>query len=1476
MPPVPQQLFANTSGSGAGAGGAVAGNAANVYADNIGGNGTIGGNGATINGDNNQLFANSGGTLDLNGNVSVVGGLTKSGSGTLVLKSANSYAGATMVNAGTVVLSGNNSFSGGTTLNGGTLAANNGEVAQGPASGNNRATLGNNSGVLVNNATPGYVNNATFNNGAPEQRHSELLAKEMAKFDLTAAERIKTVESITGPERKEWNPISRENIANINGALQANGANAFGSVNVAPEGNTAYAKGDEAKHRGYFQNGVSLAFDNATTINAPVAANAGNAVGISSYNYTITKEDKSAAPTGEIESRRGGFASAATGANLGTDRNYANWAEGESQQLQQGQMNNAIVSGNKLVPLRTELPKPVLHGTPVALPSSVVIVQKEAQQINERLSEATAAPDSSRVTDAEKHVWYALGNEKKLTADEGRKTEEMARGLRVTGGTSLSLVQPTGGRADQQRQDAGLSIGGGVQLASGGVLSLGTEAAGEEKSKSETRRAGASAYRRELARDKVAADAGGLQAASDIAPATPAVAVATPVVPSLNAWASEGTVAAAAPAKAPAGWAAAAGDQQLDTGKLADAKEAAKGLVLLGSGALVMDNNDGIATKRKEAAGRKFVIADDRNKDQIALGDLSGKDSDGGRRASHATDLPARARLAKGVQASEESEQTRRLTTATTEGLEKAAPATPAEPTPTKPVADGAERGPTDLGFGGRDAADPSALDMASTIKSPLILKGIAKGYGGRFGRGGVGRDNAVDSGIMRALRYLKENQNPDGTWNHQQPETTSLALLSFLAFGKTTADAEFGSTVERALTYLRQTQKNDGRFSAQPDENAVATWAICEAYGMTRIPDLQATMDKAIAAMVSEGNPQDARALVLRVQALKAALLAGSESKDIKDAMARTLEPLRNNAHAETALGLQQLGYGKDQTTLGKLRQMSDEKFSYDDPRPLANWVLLSQARFHESKESFAMWKAKAFPEILKMQTPAGNWPARAPAQGMPESESKATALAALTLETTVRFLPSYQHVEDEPIVEAKPTKPVFRAAAINPWMAVSDQSFSTFSISVDSASFTLARRYLNGGQRPPPESVRTEEFVNYFDFAYAPPGRDLFSVHAQAARTPFCPPGVHLLKLGIKGKQLGRENRGANLTFLLDNSGSMNAPDRLDLARAALKLLVEKLGPADRVALITFSSRARLVLDFTPATEQKKILAALDGIQAAGFTHLEGGLKLAYQTAARGFVSGAANRVILMSDGVANVGADETAELLAQVEQYRKQNIFCSVFGLGTGTYDDTMLQALASKGNGTYLFMDSLDEARRVFVDELAATLNKVAADVKIQVEFNPRRVKQYRQLGYEQRQLKTEDFRNDAVAAAEVGSGQSVTALYQIELQGDATEPLGTVRVRGRNLETGRVEELERAIEASDLAPSFEQADVRFRLAAAAAQFAEILRGSSYAEGSTCADVAKVLRPLALELNLDQKVQELLRLVNAAASAPQAAE
>jgi len=302
--------------------------------------------------------------------------------------------------------------------------------------------------------------------------------------------------------------------------------------------------------------------------------------------------------------------------------------------------------------------------------------------------------------------------------------------------------------------------------------------------------------------------------------------------------------------------------------------------------------------------------------------------------------------------------------------------------------------------------------------------------------------------------------------------------------------------------------------------------------------------------------------------------------------------------------------------------------------------------------------------------------------------------------------------------------------------------------------------------------------------------------------------------------------------------------------------------------VAIVQFDSHARMVLEHTPVSEKPRILEAVNALQCSGSTDLEEGMNRAYALAASGFVPGGENRVLLLSDGVANLGNLEAAQLLGNVEKYRKQGILCSVFGFGSGTYDDTMLETLANKGDGNYAFIDSPAEVKRVLVDDLGATLNTIAKDVKIQVEFNPKRVKQYRQLGYENRQLRKEDFRNDAVDAGEVGSGQSVTALYELEPQGDGREPVGTVRVRYRRTDTGAVEEIEQPIRASDFAAQFAQADVHFRLAACVAEFSEILRVSPHAQGSRCADVAKALHPVALELNLDGRVQELLRLVQVA--------
>lgn len=490
----------------------------------------------------------------------------------------------------------------------------------------------------------------------------------------------------------------------------------------------------------------------------------------------------------------------------------------------------------------------------------------------------------------------------------------------------------------------------------------------------------------------------------------------------------------------------------------------------------------------------------------------------------------------------------------------------------------------------------------------------------------------------------------------------------------------------------------------------------------------------------------------------------------------------------------------------------------------------------------------------------------------------------------------PPAQEKEDKP-KEDDLTGPRFKAAGVNPFIKTREQAFSTFSIGVDTASYTLMRNYMQKGYLPPAESVRTEEFVNFFDYAYTAPTRETFRIYVDVAPSKFGH-GLHMMKIGVKGRRLGREEqRQARLTFLIDTSGSMDKPDRIGLVKKSLTMLVEKMAPQDLVAILQYDSHARLVLEFTPVSDKKKILAAIDALQCSGSTNLEEGMMKAYELAGKNYAPGGESRVLLLSDGVANLGTMAAEDILKAVEAYRKQGIFCSVFGVGMGTYDDTMLQTLAAKGDGTYAFLDSEEEAKRVFVDDLSATLNTIAKDVKIQVEFNPWSVPMYRQLGYESRQLKKEDFRNDSVDAGEVGSGQSVTALYEMQLSASpsprssplegevgprqSAEPgegseirrrdfdrVATVRVRYRRTDNNQIEEIEQPVRWSEIGQSFDEADVRFRLAACAAEFAEILRGSPFADGSEFKDVADMLRPVALELNLDQQVQELLRLISTA--------
>ena len=441
-------------------------------------------------------------------------------------------------------------------------------------------------------------------------------------------------------------------------------------------------------------------------------------------------------------------------------------------------------------------------------------------------------------------------------------------------------------------------------------------------------------------------------------------------------------------------------------------------------------------------------------------------------------------------------------------------------------------------------------------------------------------------------------------------------------------------------------------------------------------------------------------------------------------------------------------------------------------------------------------------------------------------------------------------------------------KPAGFNPYVLVAENAFSTFSIDVDTAAYGLARQQLFAGGLPVPETVRTEEFINSFDYDYRPPaGKQTFAVHSEMAPSPFRT-GMDLLKVGIKGYRIGRDDhRGAVLTLVIDTSGSMSTPERIGLVKKSLALLLDGLGPEDEVALVQFGGEARLVLEHTPLVQKAELLKAIAKLQPGGPTQFDAGLELGYAMATAGFKAGASNRIIIMSDGVANVGELDPEAMLQKVGEHRRKGIYLSVLGFGAGTYDDDLMERLANRGDGMYAYIDTLGEARRLLVDRLAATLHVIASDVKIQIEFNPDRVLRYRQLGYENRQLTKEQFRDDTVDAGEVGSGQAVTALYDLELDpnSESRDPIATVYVRYRRADTGAIEEISSRVTDSVRRKRFADADARFQLAACTAEFAERLRRSPYADGTEMADILGKLQPVAAELDLDAQVQELLRLI-----------
>ena len=393
-----------------------------------------------------------------------------------------------------------------------------------------------------------------------------------------------------------------------------------------------------------------------------------------------------------------------------------------------------------------------------------------------------------------------------------------------------------------------------------------------------------------------------------------------------------------------------------------------------------------------------------------------------------------------------------------------------------------------------------------------------------------------------------------------------------------------------------------------------------------------------------------------------------------------------------------------------------------------------------------------------------------------------KAAAPPAMMLAAPAEKELSVAHVDDYIDTSYKDEgRDQFEDFKINPIKLVTEEPVSTFSVDVDTASYSFVRNQLNSGVLPDKDAVRIEEIVNYFDYNYPlPESREQpFKPTVTVLNSPWNE-GKKLMHVGIKGFDLQGERPKTNLVFLLDVSGSMNAPDKLPLLVNSLKMLVDNLNEEDKIAIVVYAGAAGTVLEPTSATNKSEIFAALDKLEAGGSTAGAEGINLAYQLAEENFDEDAVNRVILATDGDFNVGITDREELKEYVEEKRKSGIFLSVFGFGQGNYNDHLMQTLAQNGNGVAAYIDTLNEARKVLVDEATSSLFPIAKDVKIQVEFNPNAVSEYRLVGYETRALNREDFNNDKVDAGDIGAGHTVTAIYEFTTVGSNAQSVDALR------------------------------------------------------------------------------------------------
>jgi Ca-activated chloride channel family protein len=462
-------------------------------------------------------------------------------------------------------------------------------------------------------------------------------------------------------------------------------------------------------------------------------------------------------------------------------------------------------------------------------------------------------------------------------------------------------------------------------------------------------------------------------------------------------------------------------------------------------------------------------------------------------------------------------------------------------------------------------------------------------------------------------------------------------------------------------------------------------------------------------------------------------------------------------------------------------------------------------------------------------------------------------------------------QPAQPEQAIVPTPGDTFFQNYGVNPFQDTARDHLSTFALDVDTASYTVMRSYVMEGSLPPADSVRVEEYVNFFNQGYPTPADVAFGIYADGAPTPFDDEGsgTHLLRFGVQGYNVpGWERKPASLIFVVDTSGSMYEGNRLEMVKYALNVLVNRLTAEDTVSIVAYGTQERIVLYPTRGDQKETILNSLYELLPGGTTNAAAGLRRGYELAMQSYLPGGTNRVILCSDGVANVGDTEADAILETVHGYVEEGVYLTTVGFGMGNFNDVLMEQLADKGNGNYFYVDTNEQAERVFAEELTSTLEVIALDAKVQVDFNPDVVSYYRLVGYENRAVADQDFRNDSVDAGEIGAGHSATAIYAVMFRPHAEGRIATVQLRWQDPQTYEVKEINGNFNTWDLAESFDAASPYFKLAALASQYAEVLRNSPWAAATSLSQVYYLASPLSEEIPEDADVSEFIELVGRA--------